>query len=137
MAGGQSNADRTVGMSRVRFLRYDVRLELPWIEYALGEDVEKEFGCRLNEIDVLRMRRLSDPSITEDVYRLARIAARKQVKPEHWTGELATWCEGRSASAQARYLPPRAQEGERQQAISRTLSYVRSRLVRAANLTDV
>ena len=92
------------GGKMFRFMRYDVQLELPWIEEHLGEDVEKEFGRRLTEIDVLRMRSLDDPTIIEDIYRLGRIAAKKQVKPEHWTGELATWCQGRQPSAAPRQM---------------------------------
>ncbi len=130
------------GGKMFRFMRYDVQLELPWIEEHLGEDVEKEFGRRLTEIDVLRMRSLDDPSIIEDIYKLGRIAARKQVKPEHWTGELATWCQGRHPSAAARHMRPRKPEdalgrtwARYGKAISRSLSYFRSRIVRRFNPT--
>ena len=40
-----------------RYLRYDVRLELPWIEKELGPRVEQEFGRKLTEDDVVRMDR--------------------------------------------------------------------------------
>ena len=90
-----------------RFLRYDVRLELPWIENELGDAVEKEFGRKLTEADVVRMRSMDDPTIIHDIYKLAQIAARKQVKPEHWLGETATWCDGRRPSAEPRTLVPR------------------------------
>ena len=116
--------------------------ELPWIEEHLGEDVEKEFGRRLTEIDVLRMRSLDDPSIIEDIYKLGRIAAKKQVKPEHWTGELATWCQGRQPSAAPRHMRPRKPDdalgrtwARYGKAISRSLSYFRSRIVRRFNPT--
>jgi hypothetical protein len=123
-----------------RFLRYDVELDLDWIEEHLGDKVEKEFGRRLTETDLLRMRSLDDPSIIEDIYRLARLAAKDQVKPEHWTGELATWCNGRRPSAQPRRLPPRepadlvawARYGK---TISRRLSYMRSQMVHWLNPT--
>jgi hypothetical protein len=87
-----------------RFLRYDVQLELPWIEKELGYRVEEEFGRKLTEIDVIRMRSMDDPTIIEDVYRLARIAAEKQVKREHWIGEMPTWCNDRRPSAKSRQL---------------------------------
>jgi uncharacterized protein len=88
-----------------RFLRYDVRLELPWIE-NLGDEVEKAFGRKLTETDVLRMRSMDDPTIIADIYKLAQIAARQQVKSEHWLGEIATWCNGRRPSATPRTLIP-------------------------------
>src|SRR5690349_11853265 len=71
-----------------RYLRYDVRLELPWIEKELGPRVEQEFGRKLTEDDVVRMRSMDDPTIIPDIYKLGRIAADIQVKPEHWIGEL-------------------------------------------------
>jgi hypothetical protein len=89
-----------------RFLRYDIRLELPWIEKELGQEVEKTFGRKLTEADVFRMRSMDDPTIIHDVYKLAQIAARKQVRPEHWLGEIATWCDGRRPSAKPRTLMP-------------------------------
>jgi hypothetical protein len=85
-----------------RFLRYDVQLELPWIEQELGAEVEKEFGRKLTEAEVVRMRSMDDPTIIHDIYKLAQIAARKQVKAEHWLGEMATWCDGRRPSATPR-----------------------------------
>jgi hypothetical protein len=115
-----------------RFLRYDVRLELDWIEQELGEDVEKEFGRRLSEVDVVRMRSLDDPTIIEDLYRLARIAARKQVRPEHWIGDLAIWCDDQRPSASARHLQLPAVHGGAPRtvrlikSISTGLSYLRS-----------
>jgi len=125
-----------------RFLRYDVQLELPWIE-SLGKDVEEEFGRKLTEVDVLRMRSMDDPTIIEDVYRLARIAARKQVDPAHWTGELATWCNERRPAAQLRRLTPRQAKDSAgamwtayHKSIGRMLSYIRSRIVRGLNPTE-
>jgi hypothetical protein len=141
---GTLAGEAPAGGKMFRFLRYDVQLELPWIEKHLGEEVEKEFGRKLTEIDVLRMRSLDDPTIIEDIYRLARIAAKEQVKPEHWTGELATWCNGRQASAQPRQMNPRKADDSLRviwakygKSISRTLSYIRSRIVRGLNRTDV
>ncbi len=104
-----------------RFLRYDVRLELPWIEKELGrakvEEVvnaarrdsegERARPFTLNEDSVIRMRSMDDPSIIIDIYALATLAAQKQVKPEHWIGELPKWCDGTQPSAIPRpRLPP-------------------------------
>ena len=55
-----------------RYLRYDVRLELPWIEQELGPRVEQEFGRKLTEDDVVRMRSMDDPTIIPDIYKLAQ-----------------------------------------------------------------
>ena len=84
------------------FMRYDVRLELPWIEKELGPDVEQAFGRKLTEDDVVRMRSMDDPTIIPDIYALAKIAAAKQVKPEHWLGELPVWCDGTQPSTNTR-----------------------------------
>ncbi len=85
-----------------RFLRYDVILERPWIEKELGAEVEEAFGRKLTDADVVRMRSMDDPTIISDIYKLASIAAKKQVKAEHWVGEMAHWCDGRRPSAKAR-----------------------------------
>jgi hypothetical protein len=91
-----------------RFIRYDVRLELEWL-YADGarrEKIEKEFGRELTETDMIRLRSLDDTTIIPDLYRLASIIAKEQVKEEHWTGDLARWCDGSSPSAPRRMMPP-------------------------------
>jgi hypothetical protein len=76
-----------------RYLRYDVRLELPWIEENLGPEVKEVFGRNLTDIDVIRMRSMDDPTIVEPIYKLAKIAAEKQVKAEHWVGDVPDWCD--------------------------------------------
>jgi len=45
---------------------------------------------------------MDDPSIVPDLYNLAKVAAAIQVKPEHWTGELPSWCDGTHPSATTR-----------------------------------
>jgi hypothetical protein len=75
------------------FLRYDVTLELKWIE-TLGAEVEEKFGRKLTEEDLKRMRRLDDPTTIEDIYKLAQIAAKKQVNAKDWLGQLPSWTEG-------------------------------------------
>jgi uncharacterized protein len=82
-----------------RFLRYDVRLELSWIEKELGrEQVETAIGKKLTPEAVARMRHMDDPDIIPDIYELAKVAAAIQVKPEHWIGELPGWCDGMDAN---------------------------------------
>ena len=85
-----------------RFIRYDVRLELEWLYPKVKakqieerrENIRKEFGGDLTETDMIRMRSLDDTTIIPDLYKLARIIAKEQVKEEHWTGDLARWCDG-------------------------------------------
>src|SRR5262249_467498 len=117
----------------VSFLRYAVRPDLQWMEEELGPDVEREFGRKLTDDDVIRMRSMDDPTIIPDIYRLARIAAKKQVKPEHWLGALPAWCDGTHPSAETRpRLPPSdaAVETARPGALSVALSYLRTKLAR-------
>jgi len=124
-----------------QFMRYDVRLELKWIEAELGDEVEKKFGRKLTETDIIRMRSMDDPTIIEDIYELAKIAAEKQVKAEHWVGSLATWCGGRRPAAAARQLKPQAADRSAAsrlwtaylKALSVALSRFRSHLVRISN----
>jgi hypothetical protein len=94
-----------------RFLRYDVRLELPWIEKELWPKIEEVHGKtpaevfgkdKLTEVDIVRLRAMDDPSIIPDLYNLAKVAAAIQVKPEHWIGELPHWCDGTQPSAKTR-----------------------------------
>jgi len=137
-AVGALKSEQPVNGKMFRFLRYDVRLELPWLEQELGEEIEATLGRRLTEVDVIRMRSMDDPTIVQDIYKLAKIAARKQVKAEHWLGDLPCWCGGRRPSANRRTMLPR--EPERPSAayvvwytMARAVSYLRSRLVRATN----
>jgi hypothetical protein len=122
------------------FMRYDVRLELPWIEQELGDEVEKEFGRKLTEDDVIRMRSMDDPTIIPDIYKLGRIAAKKQVKPEHWLGDLPAWCDGTHPSAATRpRLPPATTdvvEAAKPSALAVALSYLRTKLARLRHPGD-
>jgi hypothetical protein len=120
------------------FLRYDVRLELPWIEQELGREVEEAFGRKLTEDDVIRMRSMDDPTIIPDIYMLATLAAAKQVKPEHWLGDLPGWCDGTHPSANTKpSLPPAPElvEAARPSALAVALSYLRTKLARLRNPT--
>jgi uncharacterized protein len=119
-----------------RYLRYDVRLELPWIEAELGPKVEEIFGRKLTEDDVIRMRSMDDPTIIKDIYQLGKIAAEKQVKAEHWLGDLPAWCDETHTSAAARpRLPPVAAAPAEAEpgALSVAMSYLRTKLARWLN----
>lgn len=123
-----------------RFMRYNVILELDWIKQELGDyRVEQALGRKLTEVDVLRMRSMDDPTIIEDVYKIARIAAEKQVKPEHWAGAMPSWCNGQRPSANTRQMPhdnapsELSVWGRGSKEIAIRLSYLRSRAVRALN----
>jgi hypothetical protein len=125
-----------------RFIRYDIRLELDWLNENKDrkEKIESAFGRELTETDMIRMRSLDDPTIIEDLYKLARIAAQEQVKEEHWQGTLPQWCDGRTPSGARRTLPPtppgRSEDTLRVRAskmISEALSYARAHMARAAS----
>lgn len=89
---------------------------------------------------MIRMRSLDDPTIIEDLYKVARIAAKEQVREEHWQGALPVWCGGRTPSAARRTLPPTASDRSgdtfrvrASRTISEALSYARARLARAVS----
>jgi uncharacterized protein len=125
------------GGKMFRLLRYDVQLELPWIEKELGSEIEKEkwFGRKLTQTDVIRMRAMDDPTIIPDIYKLAQIAAEKQVKAEHWLGEMPCWCGGQRPAAKVRTMMPRTPDQPSNGFVAwyrmaRAFSYLRSALVR-------
>jgi len=121
-----------------RFLRYDVRLEYEWIERELGRDeVEAAIEKKLTKDEVVRMRAMDDPSIIPDIYALAKVAAKKQVKPEHWIGELPSWCDGShpSAGTRPRLPPPKTAPPAAPGLLAVTMSRLRARWARAASPT--
>jgi hypothetical protein len=67
--------DEPPGGKWFRFLRYDVRLEVPWLE--------KHLQLKFTDREVERFRRMDDPGIIKDIYALAATAAEQQVKLEH------------------------------------------------------
>jgi uncharacterized protein len=58
-----------------RFARYDLKLEKDWLL--------DELDVRLDDKEVALLRRMDDPGIIETIYALARLAAEKQVEPDH------------------------------------------------------
>src|SRR5262245_31107605 len=122
---GTLAGDTPPGGKLFRYLRYDVRLELAWIEKELGREQveaainaarrdahgEKARPFTLNDDSVIRMRSMDDPSIIIDIYALGKLAAQKQVKPEHWIGQLPKWCDGTHPSATTRPRLPEAPAG--------------------------
>jgi uncharacterized protein len=132
---GALEQEQPINGKMFRFMRYDVQLELPWIEKELGAEAETVLGRKLTRTDVTRWRSMDDPTIIEEIYKLAQIAAKKQVKAEHWVGEAATWCNGCRPSAQPRTMVPRKPEPPPigyviGQSIARRASYLRSWLAR-------
>jgi hypothetical protein len=123
-----------------RYLRYDVKLELPWIEENLGPEVREVFGRSLTDIDVIRMRSMDDPTIVEPIYKLAKIAAEKQVKAEHWIGDVPDWCDPNVTSLAAERREARVQERTKRppapvlpQKVGEVLSKLRATLIRIRN----
>ena len=68
--------DAPPGGQMFRFLRYDVRLEAPWLKEVLGLDV--------SPTDIVRLHRLDDPDMVPMLYEIGSRAAALQVKAEHW-----------------------------------------------------
>jgi hypothetical protein len=108
----------------------------------MGAEVKAAFGRSLTELDVIRMRSMDDPTIVEDIYTLAKIAATKQVKAEHWLDDVPSWCDGtaqsvaaarKQASRNERALSPPSLWLNASKSISVRLSKLRARLVRLRN----
>jgi hypothetical protein len=68
------------GGKMFRFMRYDVKLEVDWLR--------DELDVKVSENDTERFRGMDNPAIVNEIYEIAKLAAAKQVKPEHWLGEL-------------------------------------------------
>jgi hypothetical protein len=62
------------------FMRYDVKLETGWLR--------EELDIKVSEADAERYRGMDNPAIVHEIYEIAKVAAAKQVKPEHWLGAL-------------------------------------------------
>jgi hypothetical protein len=68
------------GGKMFRFMRYDVKLETDWLR--------EELGVNVSEKDAERYRGMDNPAIVDEIYEIGKLAAAKQVKPEHWLGAL-------------------------------------------------
>jgi uncharacterized protein len=82
--------DAPPGGKWFRFLRYDVRLEVPWLE--------KNLELKFPDKQVERFRRMDDPSIIKEIYELAGAAAEKQVKLKHLLPDAPDSVEAAAAS---------------------------------------
>ncbi len=81
----------------------------------------------------MRMRSMDDPTIIQDIYKLGQIAAEKQVKAEHWLGDLPAWCDETHPSADTRpRLPPTAPAAT-PSALDKALSRLRAHLARTSS----
>jgi hypothetical protein len=47
-----------------------------------------ELDVKVSEKDTERYRAMDNPAIVHEIYEIAKLAAAKQVKPEHWLGQL-------------------------------------------------
>jgi hypothetical protein len=72
---GAVSGNSPPGGAWFRFARYDVRLERDWLE---------KLGVSLSDKEVTRLQNIDDPGVIETAYEIARLAARQQVKPEHF-----------------------------------------------------
>jgi|GEM_PF-145019 len=70
--------DEPPGGKMFRFLRYDVRLEKDWLARELNYNVSDERLAGLRGMD--------DPGMVHELYTIGAIAAKKQVKSEHFVG---------------------------------------------------
>ncbi len=68
-------ADSPPGQKWFRFLRYDVRLERPWLK--------DELGLTFTDAEIERFRQMDDPGIIQTIYQIAQQAAEQQIKLEH------------------------------------------------------
>jgi hypothetical protein len=68
------------GGKMLRFMRYDVKLEVDWLR--------TELDVKISDSDAERFRGMDNPAIVNEIYEIAKLAAAKQVKPEHWLGAL-------------------------------------------------
>jgi len=68
--------DAPLGGKWFRFARYDLRLERPWLTQNLGLD--------LSDQEITRLQGMDDPATIPQLYEIARKAAQKQVKREHF-----------------------------------------------------
>jgi hypothetical protein len=78
---GTLAGDGPPGGKLFRFVRYDVRLEQSWLS--------NELGLNVPEKDIVRYRGMDDPGTVKSIYEIAKMAAVKQIKPEHFFKNVA------------------------------------------------
>jgi uncharacterized protein len=74
-AVGDMKLDSQSGPQLATYVRYNAVLEQPWLKTELGVD--------LDQAKVGQIRRMDDPSNMTDLSDLGRMAAAKQVQPDH------------------------------------------------------
>jgi Patatin-like phospholipase len=77
---GTLAGDGPPGGKLFRFMRYDVRLEMAWLQ---------DLGLNIPQAEIARFRTMDDPGIVQDIYEIGRVAAERQVRPEHWLPGLS------------------------------------------------
>ncbi len=92
--------DTPPGGKWFRFARYDLRLENAWLTQNLG--------LKLSDKEITRLQGMDDPDTIPTLYEIAREAARKQVKREHFFpgGEVPFTCCGGSRPDCPRFIGP-------------------------------
>jgi hypothetical protein len=73
---GTLAGDGPPGGKLFRFLRYDVILEQKWLR--------DELDVNVSERELNQFRLIDDPGTVAAIYDIATLAARKQIKEEHW-----------------------------------------------------
>ncbi len=79
---GSLCGEQPQGGKMFRFMRYNIELEVDWLR--------EELDINVSQAEVERYRSIDNPAIVETIYQIAKIAAEKQVKPEHWSGFVDT-----------------------------------------------
>jgi hypothetical protein len=74
-AVGEMKLDSQAGPQLATYVHYNVLLELDWLK--------SELGLELTPDKIEQIRKMDDPSNLSDLAELGRLAAAKQVKPEH------------------------------------------------------
>ena len=59
-----------------QFLRYDVRLEKDWLK--------QELDINISETELIHLRKMDQPKTIPELYEIAKLAAKAQVKREHF-----------------------------------------------------
>jgi len=72
---GDMKLDSSSGPQLATYVRYNVLIERDWLKSELGADLDRS---KLEQI-----RKMDDPSNLEDLAELGRLAAAKQVRPDH------------------------------------------------------